>query len=66
MSSSMIDLRSLRCAPTTGGTIALFKFGHVGWPADQWTLPPYYLAQGLIAFCVLPRSRPADPAVAAP
>ncbi len=46
-------------------TIALFKFGHVGWPADQWTLPPYYLAQGLIAFCVLPRSRPAYPAVAA-
>ena len=38
-------------------TIALFKFGHVGWPADLWTLPTYYLAQGLIAFCVLPRMR---------
>ena len=36
-------------------TIALMKFGNVGWPADQWTLPTYYLAQGLIAFCVLPR-----------
>jgi uncharacterized membrane protein YhhN len=36
-------------------TIALFKFGNVGWPVDQWTLPTYYLAQGLIAFCVLPR-----------
>ena len=44
-------------------TIALFKFGHVGWPADQWTLPTYYLAQGLIAFCVLPRSRPDNPAL---
>jgi len=41
-------------------TIALFKFGHVGWPADQWTLPTYYLAQGLIAFCVLPRARRAE------
>jgi|SRR5208337_2297321 len=30
-------------------TIALIKFGHVGWPADQWTLPTYYVAQGLIA-----------------
>ncbi len=38
-------------------TIALVKFGHVGWPADQWTLPTYYLAQGLIAFCILPRDR---------
>ncbi len=38
-------------------TIALFKFGHLGWAADQWTLPTYYLAQGLIAFCVLPRGR---------
>ena len=37
-------------------TIALFKFGHVGWPVDQWTLPTYYAAQGLIAFCVLPRA----------
>src|SRR5271166_362694 len=36
-------------------TIALSKFGSVAWPADQWTLPTYYLAQGLIAFCVLPR-----------
>ncbi len=36
-------------------TIALIKFAHVDWPADQWTLPTYYLAQGLIAFCVLPR-----------
>ena len=38
-------------------TIAFAKFGNVGWPADQWTLPTYYLAQGLIAFCVLPRRR---------
>jgi len=38
-------------------TIALAKFGNVGWPADQWTLPTYYLAQGLIAFFVLPRGR---------
>jgi len=38
-------------------TIALSKFAAVGWPADQWTLPTYYLAQGLIAFCVLPRAR---------
>jgi sterol desaturase/sphingolipid hydroxylase (fatty acid hydroxylase superfamily)/uncharacterized membrane protein YhhN len=38
-------------------TIALAKFGDVGWPADQWTLPTYYLAQALIAFFVLPRSR---------
>jgi alkylglycerol monooxygenase len=37
-------------------TIALTKFAGVGWPADQWTLPTYYLAQGLIAFCILPRS----------
>jgi len=37
-------------------TIALFKFGHVGWPVDQWTLPTYYAAQGLIAFFVLPRA----------
>ncbi len=36
-------------------TIALSKFGDVGWPADQWTLPTYYLAQGLIALFVLPR-----------
>ena len=37
--------------------IALDKFGHVGWPADQWTLPTYYLAQGLIAIWALPRGR---------
>jgi uncharacterized membrane protein YhhN len=36
-------------------TIAIFKFGEAGWAVDQWTLPTYYLAQGLIAFCVLPR-----------
>jgi alkylglycerol monooxygenase len=36
-------------------TIAIFKFGDVGWAVDQWTLPTYYLAQGLIGFCVLPR-----------
>lgn len=36
-------------------TIALTQFGHVDWPADVWTLPSYYFAQGLIAFCVLPR-----------
>jgi sterol desaturase/sphingolipid hydroxylase (fatty acid hydroxylase superfamily)/uncharacterized membrane protein YhhN len=40
-------------------TLALAKFSSVDWPADQWTLPTYYLAQGLIAFCVLPRTRPA-------
>ena len=34
-------------------TIALWKFA--GWQVDQWTLPTYYLAQGLIASCVLPR-----------
>jgi alkylglycerol monooxygenase len=38
-------------------TIALAKFGNVGWSADQWTLPTYYLAQGLIVFWVLPRRR---------
>ena len=38
-------------------TIALMKFGNVAWPADQWTLPTYYLAQGLIAFYVLPRDQ---------
>ena len=37
-------------------TIALYRFGHVGWPVDQATLPTYYLAQGLIAFFILPRS----------
>jgi len=37
-------------------TIALMKFAHVAWPADQWTLATYYLAQGLIAFCILPRT----------
>ena len=41
-------------------TIALMKFGNIGWPADQWTLPTYYLAQGLIAFCMLPRGRQAQ------
>ena len=41
-------------------TIALAKFAHVGWPVDQLTLPTYYLAQGLIALCVLPRGRQAD------
>lgn len=38
-------------------TIALTKFAGAGSTADQWTLPMYYLAQGLIAFCVLPRQR---------
>ena len=38
-------------------TIALAKFGNACWPAYQWTLPSYYLAQGLIAFFVLPRRR---------
>jgi alkylglycerol monooxygenase len=38
-------------------TIALAKFANAGWPADQWTLPTYYFAQGLIAFFVLPRGR---------
>ena len=23
-------------------TIALYRFGHVGWPVDQATLPTYY------------------------
>jgi uncharacterized membrane protein YhhN len=41
-------------------TIALAKFGNAGWPADQWTLPTYYLAQGLIAFWALPRGRQVD------
>ncbi|HEY1453291.1 MAG TPA: lysoplasmalogenase, partial [Roseiarcus sp.] len=36
-------------------TIALAKFADAGWPADQWTLPTYYLAQGLIAFFVFRR-----------
>jgi alkylglycerol monooxygenase len=40
-------------------TLALAKFSHAGWLADQWTLPTYYLAQALIAFCVPPRTRPA-------
>jgi alkylglycerol monooxygenase len=39
-------------------TVALAKFAGVAWPADQWTLPTYYLAQGLIAFCALPRRGP--------
>jgi sterol desaturase/sphingolipid hydroxylase (fatty acid hydroxylase superfamily)/uncharacterized membrane protein YhhN len=38
-------------------TLALAKFSGVAWPADQWTLPTYYLAQGLITFFVLPRTR---------
>jgi sterol desaturase/sphingolipid hydroxylase (fatty acid hydroxylase superfamily)/uncharacterized membrane protein YhhN len=38
-------------------TIALTKFSGVDWPLDQWTLPTYYLAQGLIAFFILPRTR---------
>jgi sterol desaturase/sphingolipid hydroxylase (fatty acid hydroxylase superfamily)/uncharacterized membrane protein YhhN len=38
-------------------TIALAKFSRVDWPLDQWTLPTYYLAQGLIAFFILPRRR---------
>ena len=38
-------------------TIALYRFAHVSWPAEQATLPTYYLAQGLIAFFVLPRGR---------
>jgi alkylglycerol monooxygenase len=37
-------------------TLALYKFAHPGWPVDLWTLPTYYVAQGLIAFFVLPRS----------
>jgi sterol desaturase/sphingolipid hydroxylase (fatty acid hydroxylase superfamily)/uncharacterized membrane protein YhhN len=41
-------------------TIACAKFGNVGWPVDQWTLPTYYLAQGLIAFWALPRRRQVD------
>lgn len=38
-------------------TIALTRFSRVDWPLDQWTLPTYYLAQGLIAFFILPRTR---------
>ena len=38
-------------------TIALTKFSRIDWPLDQWTLPTYYLAQGLIAFFILPRTR---------
>ncbi len=41
-------------------TIALAKFANVGWPVVQWTLPTYYLAQGLIAFFILPRARRAE------
>jgi alkylglycerol monooxygenase len=41
-------------------TIARAKFGNAGWPADQWTLPTYYLAQGLIALWALPRGRQVD------
>ena len=40
-------------------TIALTKFSRVDWALDQWTLPTYYVAQGLIAFFILPRTRPA-------
>jgi uncharacterized membrane protein YhhN len=40
-------------------TIALTKFAAAAW-AGQWTLPTYYLAQGLIAFFILPRARPAS------
>ncbi len=40
-------------------TIALTKFAAIAW-AGQWTLPTYYLAQGLIAFFILPRARPAQ------
>jgi len=39
-------------------TLALAKFAGAG-AADLWTLPTYYLAQGLIAFCVLPRPKAA-------
>ena len=49
----------IKFVPFTNGKkeiVALAEFGHVGWPADLWTLPTYYLAQGLIAFCVLPRA----------
>jgi alkylglycerol monooxygenase len=42
-------------------TIALTKFAAVGW-AGQWTLPTYYVAQGLIAFFILPRMWPASDA----
>jgi sterol desaturase/sphingolipid hydroxylase (fatty acid hydroxylase superfamily)/uncharacterized membrane protein YhhN len=38
-------------------TIALVIFSRLDWPLDQWTLPTYYLAQGLIAFFILPRMR---------
>ena len=37
-------------------TIALTKFSRLDWRLDQWTLPTYYLAQGLIAFFILPRT----------
>jgi alkylglycerol monooxygenase len=40
-------------------TIALTKFSRADWALDQWTLPTYYVAQGLIAFFILPRTRPA-------
>lgn len=38
-------------------TLALAKFRDPGWPVDLWTLPTYYVAQGLIAFFVLARAR---------
>ena len=54
------------CAVAAGGlifmlsdlTIALTKFA--AWPVGEWTLPTYYLAQGLIAFFILPRATRPD------
>ena len=40
-------------------TIALMKFA--AWPVGEWTLPTYYVAQGLIGFFILPRGRPPSP-----
>ena len=41
-------------------TLALATFHASAWPVDQATLPTYYLAQGLIAFFVLPRGSSHD------
>jgi sterol desaturase/sphingolipid hydroxylase (fatty acid hydroxylase superfamily)/uncharacterized membrane protein YhhN len=41
-------------------TLALATFHASAWPVDQATLPTYYLAQGLIAFFILPRGSSDD------
>ena len=41
-------------------TLALTTFGVTNWPIGPAILPTYYLAQGLIAFFVLPRGPSRD------